>query len=338
MSVYEKSGKWYYNFMLFGIRKHGACKGCRDKSEALEYEAEVKNEVSLIHRKKKDLSEVITIKQMFDEYLEYSKINNKPETYEHNEHKIEVMKEFFGEDTKIHEISPSKIEQFKAYMLNIKKNKKSTFNRYFASLKKSFNLIIINYRLDLFNPCKVVNSFQEDNRIERYLTEDEEERLMKELPEYLKPIVVCALTTGLRLSNIIYLRWESIDFKYGFIEILKQDNKGKKEIKLPLSNKFREELEKIGIKKKGYVFVSSKTGKPYVNIHKGFKKALERAGIENFRFHDLRHTVGTRLVANGADLQTVKQYLAHSDLKTTQRYLHPVSDNIRKAVDILDSF
>lgn len=338
MSVSEQNGKWYYNFMLYGIRKHGACKGCRTKSEALEFEAEVKNEVSLIHRKKKDLSEIITIKQMFDEYLEYSKINNKPDTYRDNKHKVDVMQDFFKGNTVISDVTPAMIEKLKTHIVGDLGNTKSTFNRYFASLKKAYNLVIINHRLNLLNPCKLVSSFVEDNHITRYLSEDEEKRLMKELPKYLQPIVVCALTTGLRKSNILNLKWENINIEYSYIEILKQENKGKKEIKIPLSKKFRLELEKLGIQESGYVFKSHRGDKPYTNIDDGFKQACERAGIENFRFHDLRHTVGTRLVANGADLQTVKQYLAHSDIKTTQRYLHPVDKNMLKAIDILDSF
>ena len=338
MSVYEQNGKWYYNFMLFGIRKHGSCKGCRDISEALEYEAEMKNEVSLIHRKKKDLSETITVKQMFDEYLEYSKINNKPQTYKDNVYKTDRMKSFFGADTTISDVVPANIERFKDYMISDMHNSKSTFNRYFASLKKAYNLVIINHKLNLLNPCKLVNSFPEDNYKNRYLSEEEEERLMKELPDYLKPIVVCALTTGLRKSNILNLRWENVDIKMNFIEILKQENKGHKKIQIPISKKFLAELKKIGIKKSGYVFVSHRTGKKYVNIDDGFKEACKRAKIDNFSFHDLRHTTATRLVANGVDLQTVKDLLAHSSIVTTQRYQHPTPENMRKAIDILDCF
>jgi len=338
MSVYEQNGKWYYNFMLYGIRKHGACKGCRTISEALEFEAEVKNDVSLIYRKKKDVSDYITLKQMFDEFIEYSKINNKTKTYNENKHRRDVISDFFGKNITISEITPADIERFKQYITVTLGDTNSTFNRYFAVLKKAYNLIIMNHRLNLLNPCNLVKPLKIDNHIMRYLTEDEEKRLLAELAPHLKPIVICALTTGLRLSNILNLKWSSINFDYGFIEILKQENKGHKKIQIPLSKKFKEELKKIGIKKTGYVFINPDTDKPYTTIKTGFNKALERAGIENFRFHDLRHTVGTRLVAQGADLQTVKELLAHSDIKTTQRYLHPVKENIKKAVDILDSF
>ena len=324
--------------MLFGVRKHGSCRGCRNKSEALEFEAEIKNEVSLIHRKKKDLSEVITVGQMLDEFLDYSEINNKPKTYNDNIHRADVIKEFFGKGSAISSVTPSDIERFKSYITVTLKDTNSTFNRYFAVFKKAYNLVIINYRLNLLNPCNLVKPLKVDNHIMRYLTEEEEKRLLAELAPHLKPIVICALTTGLRLSNILNLKWQSINFDMGFIEILKQENKGHKKIQIPLSNKFKIELEKIGIKKNGYVFINPDTQKPYTTIKTGFNKALIRANIENFRFHDLRHTVGTRLVANGADLQTVKELLAHSDIKTTQRYMHPVKENIKKAVDILDKF
>lgn len=338
MSVYEKNGKWYYKCQVYNVRKHGACKGCKDVSEALEFEAEIKNKISLIHRKKADESEMITVGEMLDEFLAYSKINNKPSTYKDNKHRVRLLKGFFGDKTIIASIKVSKIENLKTYIVIDLKDSKSTFNRYFAVLKKAFNLLIINHRLNLLNPCNLVKPLKTDNSIMRYLTLEEEERLMKELSPHLKPIVICALTTGLRLSNILNLKWESINFDYGYIEILKQENKGHKQIQIPLSSRFKKELKKIGIKQKGYVFINPDTHKPYKTIKTGFNRALERAGIENFRFHDLRHTVGTRLVASGADLQTVKEILAHSDIKTTQRYMHPVKENLKRAIDILDNF
>lgn len=337
MSVYEQNGKWYYNFMLYGKRKHGACKGCRNKSEALEFEAEAKNELSLLIRGKIDQSEVITLKEMLDDFLEYSEINNSKQQYIQNIHKVKVYKKFLGAETKISDITPADIEKLKQYLLK-SGLKNSSVNRYYASLSKAFNLIILNKHLKMLNPCKAVSKLKEDNQVLRYLTAEEETRLMQALPEHIKPLVVCALTTGLRLSNILNLKWDTINLDMGFLEVLKQENKGHKKIQIPLSNKFKTELEKIGIKKKGYVFINPNTGKPFTTIKRSFKTALERAGIENFRFHDLRHTVGTRLVANGADLMTVKEYLAHSNLSTTQRYMHPTPENMKKAASILDNF
>ena len=339
MSVYymKKSKRWYYNFMLNHERCHGACKGCITISDALEYEADVKHELSLIQRNKLSIANQITVREMCNMLMQYSKANNSKHQYEQNWHKVRVYKKFFGLYTTINRITPGKIEEFKQSLLN-QGLKNSTVNRYYSSLSKAFNLVIINYQLNMLNPCKCVQKLKEDNQIIRYLSENEEKRLFTVLPAHLKPIIVCALTTGLRLSNILNLKWESINFDIGFIEILRQENKGHKRIQIPLSQKFRVELERIGIKDSGYIFINPKTELPYRGIRKSFKTALKQAGIESFRFHDLRHTVGTRLVSGGSDLQTVKEYLAHSDLKTTQRYLHPVNENMLKAVNILDSF
>lgn len=341
MGVYQKdNGRWYCEFMLFSKRVHKACRGAKDKSEALEFEADLKSKLSLIHRGKLPDDKIITIKEMFDAYLNHSRANKCPKAYKEDISKVKFFKEFFKckDNDSISEITPSKIEGLKIYLVQDKKLTKATFNRYYSALMKAFNVIIDDRKLIIWNPCSSVKKYIEDNEIERYLTQEEEKKLMQELPDYLKPIVVCALTTGLRKSNVLNLRWEAINFEYNFIEILKQENKGRKKIQLPLSKKFKRELEKIGIKESGYVFISHRTHQQYKKVYNGFQAALSRAGVTKARFQDLRHTVGTRLVANGADLRTVKEYMAHSNIKTTERYMHPTPENMLKAVDILDGF
>lgn len=338
--VYEKNDKWYCEVSVFGRRKHGACKGCHTRPEALEFAHDLEHELSLIHRGKLPDNKTITIKEMFNAYLNHSKANKCAKAYKDDQNKVKFFKEYFkcNDSDSISTITPSKIEGLKIYLVNNKKLSKATFNRYYSALSKAFNVIIDDKELNMRNPCKSVKKYIEDNEITSYLTKEDEEKLMQELPNYLKPIVVCALTTGLRASNVLNLRWEAINFEYNFIEILKQENKGHKKIQLPLSEKFKIELIKIGIKESGYVFVSHRTNKQYKKIYNGFQAALKRAGIKKMRFHDLRHTVGTRLMANGSDLRTVKEYLAHSNIRTTERYMHPTPENMLKAVDILDSF
>ena len=98
-----------------------------------------------------------------------------------------------------------------------------------------------------------------------------------------------------------------------------------------------EELRKLkkGAPADGYVFVNKKTGKPLTDISTAFKTACKRSGIRNLRFHDLRHTFASRLVANGVDLITVKELLGHSTVKTTERYTHANQEQKRRAVDTL---
>lgn len=336
MSITFKNGKYYYQFMAYGVRKHGLCRGCKSETEAKEFESEVYKKVCLEHRGLVEKTDTITIKEMFDNFLQYSEANKKD--YKNDVIRVNILKQYFDENKPISYISPAKIDEFRLNVVKDRKISLSTFNRYFIALSKAFNLIIIEKQLNIQNPCRFVKRSKENNSVIRYLTEDEEERLMNVIDKNIKPIIQCALLTGLRLSNCLNLRWESINFEYNYIEILKQENKGHKKIQLPLSKKFKNVLEEIGIKKEGYVFLNPHTKKPFVDIRKPFQNALEEAKIKNFRFHDLRHTVATRLVMNGTDLMTVKEVMAHSDLKTTQRYMHPTPENMKKAIDILDTF
>jgi len=76
----------------------------------------------------------------------------------------------------------------------------------------------------------------------------------------------------------------------------------------------------------------------YVDIKKSFNKAREAAGIKDFRFHDLRHTVATRLVEKGIDLLVVKDILGHSNIETTMRYAHPIPKRKSDAIAVLNSY
>lgn len=336
MSVNCRKGKWYYQFMIKGNRKHGLCFGCKTETEAKEFEARIYTELcDRLRGVKSDLG-IFILKEVFDMFLAYSRTNKKD--FHQDEIRINIIKQYFDENMKFSDVTPSFIENFKLKVKNDRGISNSTVNRYLIALSKAFNLFIVEKKLNVQNPFHYVKKFKEDNRIENYLKKEDEEKLFKELDTHLKPIVLCALTTGLRLSNILNLRWETINMDRNFIEILMQENKSHKKIQLPISEKFRKTLEEIGVKKEGFVFVNPKTGKPYTTIKTGFKRACERAGIKGLRFHDLRHTVATRLVASGVDLNTVKEYLAHSDIKTTQRYMHPTPENMKNAVDILNGF
>ena len=136
-------------------------------------------------------------------------------------------------------------------------------------------------------------------------------------------------------GEILNLKWNNIDFEYNFIELL--DTKSGKSRRIPLSNILKNILERLE-KTSEYVFINPKTNKPYTDLKKSFKKVLMNANIENFRFHDLRHTVATRLVEKGIDLVVVQEILGHSKLTTTQRYAHPVPQRKLDAINVLNSY
>ncbi len=353
MTVFKsKSGKWYYQFMLNGEREHGLCDGCTDKKQALEFEIDRKYQLSLIQRGKLPLETKISFKQMMNNYLRYSKANKI--SYKSDVTHVKYLIKFFGADTKILNIKSSDIEAFKLYMKE-KGKAPATFNRYYNGINKAFNLIVAENPTFL-NPCKHVKRLKEDNQKTRYLTLEEEKAFFNELPEYLKPLVICALQTGLRRANVLNLKWKSIDFDMKFLEILKQENKGHKKIQIPISDKLMATFEQIFYERfiipiifmqggvnltcivnDTYVFINPATNEPFTDIHRGFDGAIKRAGLGRFTFHDLRHTVATRLVMKGVDLKTIQELLAHSQITTTQRYMHATPECKRAAIDILNS-
>ena len=332
MGIYKKSnGKYYCRICYKGHRRCLLCAGCDNEQQAKVFMANALTHlVQVVNGVIKDDIHTVHFKDLTKAFLQYSKANKKD--YKRDAAKVKVLHEYFGND--IDNITPQSIENFKAVMLE--KYSKAYVNRYLACLKTIFNTGIKN-SLIKYNPMIAVKMLKEDNEKIRYLTEEEEIRLFQNLPEHLKPIVTCALQTGLRRSNILKLRWELVDLEYRFIEVLSQHNKGHKIIKIPISDKLLEVLNSMP-RISEYVFCNPDTKMPYKDLSTSFKTACKRAGINNFRFHDLRHTVATRLVEKGIDLRVVQELMAHSTIVTTQRYMHPTPKRKLEAIEVLNSY
>ena len=141
-------------------------------------------------------------------------------------------------------------------------------------------------------------------------------------------------TTGAG-QEILYLKWNDIDFNRKIIVVTQSNSKNKKTRKIPMNSMVSEALQEINDKSE-YVFCNPETGEPYHSIKTSFGKALKRAGLEGVRFHDLRHTAATMMVTSGVDIVTVQQVLGHSDIKMTARYTHPTTETKMSAVNSLE--
>ena len=183
------------------------------------------------------------------------------------------------------------------------------------------------------NPVRKVRFFPENKRHLRYFTKEEIKALYNACAEHLKPIIIVALNTGMRKGEILNLKWEDIDFRQKIIYLLETKNNEKREI--PMNQVVFDTLLKVRKPPNSpYVFYN-KDGKPFDDVKTAFWRALKRAGIKNFRFHDLRHTFASHLVMAGVDLNTVKELLGHKDIKMTQRYAHLSPDHKKIAVETL---
>ncbi|MDP3042040.1 MAG: site-specific integrase [Candidatus Omnitrophota bacterium] len=173
----------------------------------------------------------------------------------------------------------------------------------------------------------------EDNQRTRYLEKEEIAKFLKYCAGNIKPVAVVALNTGMRKSEILNLKWHDIDFKGDIIYLLKTKNNNKREI--PMNDAVKTALIKVKRHPESQYIFCGKNGKPMQNIRKSFFTALKKAGIINFRFHDLRHTFASQLVTFGVDLNTVRELLGHKSLEMTLRYSHLSPDHKKRAVDIL---
>ena len=166
----------------------------------------------------------------------------------------------------------------------------------------------------------------------RFLTEDEEESLLSRCKGYLLAILITALNTGMRKGEILSLRWTQI--RNGFIYLSKtKTNEGRQ---IPINDTLNSLFQSLPRHiKSDYVFCD-KDGKPYQEVKRSFNTALRKAGIEEFRFHDIRHSFASRLVMRGAGLKAVQELLGHKDIKMTLRYSHLSEDFKKDAVKLLD--
>lgn len=173
-----------------------------------------------------------------------------------------------------------------------------------------------------------------NNRRLRYLSVEECNALIDACASHLQPIVIAALQTGARKEEVLSLRWDQVDLRHGYILLEKTKNNERREI--PINSILRQTL--MGLVRRldsPYVFADTE-GRRFKDIKKSFHAALKKAGIRDFRFHDLRHTFASHLVMAGVDLATVRELLGHKDISMTLRYAKLSAAHKAKATTALE--
>ena len=160
-----------------------------------------------------------------------------------------------------------------------------------------------------------------------------------EFVDHLKPAVLLSLNTGLRLGELLNLRWSDIDFDQEHLTVIGEGAKSGQTRHVPLNREALDVLkhwkQQPGIKSQKWIW-HGKDGKPFKNLRTSWIGILSDAEITNFRWHDLRHTFASNLVMASVSLYKVMTLLGHSDYKMTKRYAHLAPGHLKDAVYALD--
>jgi len=276
-----------------------------------------------------------TFEEMMDRYLKEHMV--KKASRESYIYYLKNLRSFFGQRT-LNEISAKLIVRYKTERYD-QGASPATINRELGAMKAAFNLAIREWEWCRSNPVSKVAMEKENNRRDRWLTDEEEERLISLSPVWLREIVVFALHTGMRRGEILSLTRKGVDLFRKTITVFRSKNGERKTI--PINQTVFDLLRgKAKVRPIGTDLVfHSKVYTPINkdNLRRSFNLAITNARIEDFHFHDLRHTFATRLVQSGVDLYKVQRLLGHKSPAMTQRYAHHCPESLHDGVGILDS-
>lgn len=211
----------------------------------------------------------------------------------------------------------------------------ATLNRYKAALSSVFAFICDQHDLKV-NPCREVKQQSEDNARTRFLSDAELPRLLdaakaSEWPR-LYMLILMAITTGARRSELIGLKWSDVDLKARTAHLHTTKN-GDQRV-LALTDAVITELASFREVGNGYVFPHpSRLSEPFHYFDHLWQATRSAAGITDFHFHDLRHTCASLLAMNGASLLEIAQVLGHKSITMTQRYSHLCNGHKAKLTD-----
>ena len=323
MRLFKRGKYWWIDFSYRGKRYRYSLKTTRrDLAEKIRADIEVKlfkGEFFGIVEKDTTLRDFVE-----NVYSNYMAAHKTQKTRETDRYRLKFLLPFFG-SLKLSEITPQRVEIYKNARLQFVKP--STVNREIALLKAILNFAVKQGIIGV-NPIKDVEKMKEPPGRVRYLKPEELAKLLKVSPPYLRAIIQVAVFTGLRKSDLLSLKWDNIDWKNNVIKVhVKKTN----ELRfIPMSDIVKEVLKNLP-RDSEYVFTYR--GKPIKDIKKSFRTACMKAGITDFRFHDLRHTFASYLVMNGVDLRTVAELMGHKTLRMVQRYSHLSPEHLKTAVE-----
>ncbi|MFC1580092.1 tyrosine-type recombinase/integrase [Thermodesulfobacteriota bacterium] len=275
----------------------------------------------------------VTFNELAMWYLELPQIKAK-RSYTRDVLSMKTLKRFYGGKV-VQDLTINQVEAYRQKRLNEdsyrkQKTRPATINREIACLRHMLNLAEQDRKIDSL-PFKGLKALKENNVRNRLLSRDEYERLLKHCPYHTANIVKMAYHTAMRQGEILNLTWDRVDLKNGVVRLAPGDTKTDEKRVVPLHPEVVKMLNSIPRTLRGRVF--TRDGKPLTDIKKSFRTACNEAEIEDFRFHDLRHTCINNWRLQGHDFFRIMAASGHKTMEVFKRYNTVTEDEVKKLVE-----
>ena len=360
MSLWKPKGSkfWYYDFTFKGRRYYGSS-GVSSKEKAKGIEAAVRTRAAEEAAFGKPKSKpTLTLDLAFGRY--YQEVSQHTASAKNDLARIDALMELLGSSTEIQDVTDNElavaVAKLRSRTTGLGGNKKlisnATVNRYIEFYRRVWKLAAKVWKAECGDePLWSKLLLQEADERIRSLSKDEQDGLFDELREDYAPLIEFALKTGIRCGNLRSMMWKDVDWNAQEVKIrMKSRKPGGRTHVVPLTQELIDLLQAERGKHFTYVFtylcqrprhsadgkIVRKKGERYQFSKDGWrrhwKEALKAAGIEDFRFHDTRHTAATRIVRATGNLKIAQVLLGHTDIATTARYAHVDKFDIREAM------
>ena len=274
----------------------------------------------------------VTFDELAGWYLSLPQIKAK-RSYGRDELSIRTLGAFFS-GTVVKELTVNKIEAYRQVRLQEKSCRKqttrpATINLEIACLRHMLNLAEQEGKIDEV-PFKRIKALKENNIRNRILSAEEYEQLLAACPPHTSRIVKMGYYTGMRQGEILNLKWDQVDIKGGMVRLRPEDTKTNDARTIPLHPEVIAMLNAMPRTIHGFVFTCD--GKPVKEVKRSFKTACKRAGIENFTFHDLRHTCINNWRLQGHDFFRIMAASGHKTMNVFKRYNTVTDEELKRLV------
>jgi integrase len=290
---------------------------------------------------KSEKSRPMTFKEWGESYLKLEGVTRLRSLKDRKEIVVNQLIPFFGKKS-LAELKAEDVEAYRAQRTkkNGKPAKLQTINNDHIILKHCLN-VARRKGLITVNPATFVPIPNAHNERDRVLTGEEWGSVLAHANDDLKPILLVADHLGQRAGEIIGLTWDRVDLQRGFITLRALDTKTKRPRQIPMTPEVRaaiQELAKVRSLSHKSVIVIQGQPATYEPMRTLFKKAIKKAGIENLRFHDLRHCAATNLSRAGVDTTTAMQIVGHKSPHMWKRYNTVAESDVQTTALKLNSY